>query len=230
MAIPPAPDDKPAPLPWLNKEKSKTDDLSQPWKMEGITDEILVLEYLYRIADYIRCHSLLYLLGWRLYLGTALFIALVFTITIGITITRGTGISALDIGFGIIILLITTAAFYLMMSVAMLIFLPLAALLLSFFRRKPIRLVLEIAGVIQQAPARKVKWQHIHEIVEEKGDLYFVNRFLSNDGIYVPRTAFVDYDAAQRFHAAAIELWKANGDRNAVSAEACAEFEPSKLP
>lgn len=230
MTVPSGPDDKPAPLPWLNKEKNKTDEFSQPWRIEGPTDEILVLEYRYRIADYIRCCVLLYLLGWRLYLGTALFIALVFTITIGITITRGTGLTALDIGFGIIILLIITAAFYLMMSVAMFVFLPLGALLLSFFRRRPIRIALEITGVTQQAPARKVKWTHIREIVEERGDLYFVNRFFVNDGIFVPRIAFIDDNAAQRFHIAAIELWKANGDRNAVSAEACAEFAPSKLP
>ncbi|MBC8136392.1 MAG: hypothetical protein H8F28_10945 [Fibrella sp.] len=74
-----------------------------------------------------------------------------------------------------------------------------------------------------------VKWSQIREIVEEKGDIHFVGRTLFAEGLSVPRTAFADHAAAQRFYAIAVDLWKANGNPSTVSPEARAEFPPPRI-
>ena len=69
----------------------------------------------------------------------------------------------------------------------------------------------------------KRKWASIKSIVCEKGDVFVFTKFVGA-ALYVPRSAFTDEDAANRFAAVATALWKAGGDASRINPAALAEF------
>lgn len=223
--------DKNAPLPWLAHKGDLSQTPGQPWKLARQGDVLLELSYQYKASDFRRCFSFLNALRVRNIVQLAFLLGLLVAIFV-LSINTLSGNFLIGISLFVPVLLGSSMAIFTFIWIGLTLIIPVSGWMLSRIHTKPEQLLATVRGIrfITRDKDTTLEWTQMGNLVLRKGDIYFVSKSLFNDGFYLPRTAFSDTDAANRFHAAVVALWKANGNPDAVSPEAHNEFAPSSPP
>lgn len=209
------------PAPWLGTAAGEGAPL-QSWSLGVRPGVYLVARYDFHPVEYRRCRlrqlrNFVLLLCW---IGAAMgFItALIPLLMAGLTSSTSTRILTLYyptfLWLGIVVAVIypvfagTTMAFGIYAN----------SLMWQLLPKKETVLVADANGVSYETAlshlpdgTRCLKWRRMRGVLYENGDIQFLSRF-GDKAFYVPRSAFADAAAGERFAAAATALWEARGN------------------
>ncbi len=235
MLSPDPPDPDTPPLPWLDKPGTAAP-AAQSWAATTPTDDVL-LTARYRMTAVAFLRINLYIF-WRAIPSfglLSLLMGLVGALTVAFT-PSFRGYYATVPWYGLILLAYAFIGSSLLFSFILSVPVPIATIFISplvglvglFGKRRTTRLTPAGIPDDQMWVTRKCKWARFGRIeIRGGGDIFFIMSPVMAGCFAIPREAFADADAAQRFYLAAYALWQTNGNREAVPEAARAEFPPS---
>lgn len=210
----------PAPLPWLGNPQSPPN--RQSWSSRAAGGWMLRVGFAYNGAWQRRCL-------WHLFWMRVPHALVGWAITYASTVAGVLGAKLISRGVNL-----STLLYVLQMSVPVAVLITFFKLINSFFDVRQAKgasglSVVVTANSVLLTGLRKpfaVGWSRIARIVYRDGDIFVLPKLLGSEPFAIARTAFVNTDAANRFHLALVALQQSHGNAGAIPAEVLADFAP----